>query len=553
MALPKVEGTIQLRGRYQAKIRVPEQIQEHWGGKPIYQKSLKTSDPATAEKEVRAIRAVMDAQMNQAKAEEGWQALARNLPPDQKALLDSAGGLSGLLTEFERGRKALAFMQAGMPSDAGRIDVDGGEVEHVKGDTFVIQKTGSPPSKVLTDQVADPEELQIQQAEHQAASTAIRAQTNARGRVLRQIGQDVVLEGDVFSLRDVIEKWAPTVDPQTADAARYYVRRFTELHGEIAVTELTKAHLRDYADAIKGLPTITSAKLTDGRHVRDLPFREAVAWAKRHKKDTLGAATVNKYVSMLKGLMGFAVGQGYRPDDPWATYRLPKVKQKHSAKAKEKRRPFAPEEARRILDHVAASNQPQYGKTTIDYWGPWIAAHHGTRLQETCQLRLCDFEERDGIWSMQITDEGEGMRAKSGSSVRWVPVHPKLLEIGLRAHIEARRKDMPADALAFNQWGRYAKKLEELQPDSRGRVSGDYGKRFAYLRGQVLRITGGKVAFHSFRHRLQDAADNVGIPDSHRRYLTGRANRDAVEGGYGEGAAMRYLFESLQKIDPLAR
>lgn len=76
MALPKVEGTIQLRGRYQAKIRVPEPIQKHWGDKPVYQKSLKTSDAATAEKEVRAIRAIMDAQMAQAKAEEGWQALA---------------------------------------------------------------------------------------------------------------------------------------------------------------------------------------------------------------------------------------------------------------------------------------------------------------------------------------------------------------------------------------------------------------------------------------------------------------------------------------------
>lgn len=552
MSLPNVPDTIQLRGRYHFKRRVRPEIRHHYDGKKIYQVALKTSDRTTAEREARRLRAIMDMHEEQAKAEAGWQALARNLPPDQKALLDAAGGLSGLLTEFERGRTALAFMQAGAPSDAGPVGVEGGEVEYVKGDSFVIQKTGAPPSRVVTDQVTNPEELAVEQAGHQAASAAIRAQTNARGRVLRQIGQDVELEGDVFSLRDVIEKWAPSVDPQTADAARYYVRRFTELHGEIAVTELTKAHLRDYADAIKGLPTITSAKLPDGRHVRDLPFREAVAWAKKNRKDTLSDETRKKYVSMLKGLMGFAVGQGYRPDDPWATYSLPKVKQKHSAKAKEKRRPFTPEEARRILDYVTASNQPQYGKTTVDFWAPWIAAHHGTRLQETCQLRLCDFEERDGIWSMQITDEGEGMRAKSGSSVRWVPVHPKLLEIGLRAHIEVRRKDVPADALAFNQWGRYAKKLEELQPDSRGRVSGDYGKRFAYLRGQVLKITGGKVAFHSFRHRLQDAADNVGIPDSHRRYLTGRANKDAVEGGYGEGAAMRYLFESLTRIDPLS-
>jgi|GEM_PF-1690902 len=538
MALPKVEGTIQLRGRYQAKIRVPEPIQKHWGGKPIYQKSLKTSDPAAAEKEVRAIRAIMDAQMSQAKAEEGWQALARNLPPDQKALLDAAGGLSGLLTEFERGRKALAFLQAGTPADAGQFDIEEGP--------------DGAPVKVVTDQFTDSEELAIEQASHNAASAAIRAQTNARGRVLRQIGQEVDLEGDVFSLRDVIDEWAPTVDPQTADAARYYVRRFTELHGEIAVTELTKAHLRDYAASIKGLPTITSGKLPDGRHVRDLPFREAVAWAKKNKKDTLSDKTRNKYVSMMKRLLGFAAEQDYREGNPWADYKLPKVKQKYSEKQKEDRRPFTPEEARRILDYVTASNDPKFSKTTIDFWAPWIAAHHGTRIQEVCQLRLCDFEERDGIWSMQITDEGDGMRAKSGSTVRWVPVHPKLLEIGLQAHIEARRKDVPADALAFNQWGRYSKRLEELQPDSRGRVSGDYGKRFAYLRGQVLKITGGKVAFHSFRHRLQDAADNAGIPDPHRRYLTGRANKDSVEAGYGAGAAMPYLFESLRKIDPLA-
>jgi len=42
-----------------------------YGGKVFYQKSLKTSDPKTAEKEVRAILAVMDAQLDQAKAEAG--------------------------------------------------------------------------------------------------------------------------------------------------------------------------------------------------------------------------------------------------------------------------------------------------------------------------------------------------------------------------------------------------------------------------------------------------------------------------------------------------
>ncbi len=537
MALPKVPDTIQRHGKYHAKIRVPKPIQKHWGGKAVYQQSLKTSDPKTAEKEVRRIRAIMDAELDQAKAEESRKALSRNLPPDQRALLDDAGGLSGLIEEFYSGKRALAFLRASEPPAAVSVDFDEGPI--------------GQPVPVIVDQAINAELLQAERAAHDAFVSIVRTQNNARGRVLRKFGKDVELDGDVFSLRDVLEEWATTVDAQTADAAKHYVRRFTELHGEIPVTELTKAHLRDFAKAIQGLPAITSAKLSDDCYVRDLPFQEAVDWAQSQSKDTLSDKTRDKYVAILKGLLGFAASQDYRSGNPWADYKMPRAKRKHSEKTTQKRRPFTPEEVRRILDHVASTNEPKFGVTTIDHWGPWISAHHGTRLQETCQLRLCDFEEQNGVWSMRITDEGEGMRAKSDATVRWVPVHPRLIEKGLKAHIEERRQSRPPEALAFNQWARNREQLEELKPDSRGRVSGAYGKRFTQLREKKLKITGGKVSFHSFRHRLQDAADEAGIPDAHRRYLTGRANKDAVEGGYGQGAAMPYLLKSLQLVDPM--
>ena len=225
---------------------------------------------------------------------------------------------------------------------------------------------------------------------------------------------------------------------------------------------------------------------------------------------------------MLKRLMSFAVEQEYREDNPWGSYKLPKSKQKHSAVTGRERRSFTPNEVRTILDHVTQSNLPRFGRNTIDFWAPWIAAHHGTRLQEVCQLRICDFAEKDGIWSMQITDEGEGMRAKSASSVRWVPVHPKLISIGLKEHIAFRATTEPPEAMAFPQWGYRSKALEPLPKDGRGRVSNAYGKRFSAMLRDQLDLEDEAIVFHSFRHRLQDAADNVGIPDSHRRCLTGR-------------------------------
>jgi len=525
MALPKVSDTIQRNGRYQAKIRVPEAIRKHWDGKDVHQKSLRTSDPKVAEKEVRRIRAIMDAQLEQAKAEEGWQALARHLPPDQKALLDGAGGLSGLKKQFGDGKAALALMAAGAPADADTFDIQDGP--------------DGAPVKVVTDNVSDPEELQIAVAEHRAASAAVRSQTNARGRVLRQIGEDVDLVGDVFSLRDLVEDWAPSVDLHTAENARTYVRRFTEFHGEIALQDLTDDQFREFTDALKGLPKIQSGKR------REMTFQRLIADAKKEGAETIGFSTRKKYFDILKGLMSHALARGFVKVDPWANLKLVKPKTKHSAE--KPRRAFTAEEVRQVLEYVKGSNAEQYGVTTIDRWAPWIAAHHGLRLQEACQLMKEDFKDIGGVWSMQITDEGEDQKAKSAASVRWVPVHPALIAAGLRGVVEAR----PSGVFAFNEWGRYSKKLEELTPDNRGRVSAKFGKRFNTLLRQKIGIKDSKAVFHSFRHRFKDACDNVNISDAHRRYLSGRANADATEGGYGDGAGMRYLLNSLKQVDPM--
>ncbi|UWR04351.1 site-specific integrase [Ruegeria conchae] len=524
--MKKVADTIQLRGRYHVKIAIPESIRGHWAGKDVYQKSTRSTDPVAAAKEARRIRAIMDLQLEQAKAEEGWRALARHLPPDQRALLDKAGGLSGLLQEFERDKRALAFIEAGKPADADMFAIEDGP--------------DGAPVKVVTDSFTDPEELQVEVAEHRAASAAIRAQTNARGRVLRQIGQNVDLVGDVFSLRDLVEDWAPSVDAHTAENGRTYVRRFTELHGEIGLQDITGAHLREFTDALKGLPKVQSGKR------RDMTIQQLIADAKKAGAETIGYATQKKYFDMLKGLMSHAVGRRFVEVDPWAGMKLVKPKVKHSAE--KARRAFTGEEVGKILEFVKGSNTDQYGSTTVDRWAPWIAAYHGLRIQETCQLRTNDFKEIGGVWSMKITDEGEDQKTKNAASVRWVPVHPALIAAGLRGVVEAR----PADAFAFNQFGRYAKKFEEMTPDTRGRVSADYGKRFSYLLRSKLGIKDPKAVFHSFRHRFQDACDNANISDAHRRYLTGRANKDAVEGGYGDGAGMKYLFDSVKLVDPLA-
>lgn len=379
----------------------------------------------------------------------------------------------------------------------------------------------------------------------------VRDKINERGRVLRKLNQDVGLIDEAFGLRDVLEEWAPTVDTQTADDARNHVRRFIEFHQDYPLEDLKKSHLREFSQALQGIPTITTAKLPDGGFVRDLHFNKLIKWATKYEKETLSDKTRSKYIGSLKTLMSFAVQQDYRDVDPWRDYKIPKVKKKFAEGKKNDRRPFTADELKQISDTVWTTGTPQYGPATIDRWGPTFSIYHGTRIQEVCQLRIKDFADRDGIWCVEITDDGEEMSVKSEASVRWVPVHPKLVAMGLKQQVALRAVEASKEERVFLQADRWTGELEALRPDSRGRVSGNYGKRFAHLRCEKLKITGQKVSFHSFRHRLQDAADTAGIPEAHRRYLTGRANKDATEGGYGEGASMKALLGSLNMVDPM--
>lgn len=505
----KVKGTIQKGGRYYANVKIPAELRDSYG-REMYRESLRTSDPATAEVKVGGIRAALHAEREQARAQAELERLIGALNPEQKKLFKDAGGLSGLLRRFEKGKAGLKFIEAGTPDREEGVSRD----EHA-----------------------------IEVASHEAASNALAQQVDRDRQVLQLVGQDLgspeaPREGS-HSLSDVVDDYAPSVDPQTAEAARTAVRRFTELHGDIALRQIEARHLRDFLDTVKKLPKVQSGKR------RQMVMLEMIADADAKSAERIGFTTQQKSLNLLKALMSHAVGQGVLDANPWVNIKLKAPKSKHSAKAP--RRPFTGGEVRRILDHVKASDAPQYREETVDRWAPWVAAYHGLRIQEVCQLKAGNFAVRDGVWSMEITDEGAGQRAKTRASVRWVPVHPVLEAEGLRTLVEKRAPER----FAFRYWHRYKRRMSDLEPDSRGRVSGAYAKRFAHLLNQ-LDLSEPELVFHSFRHRIQDAADNAGIPESHRRYLTGRANADAVEGAYGQGASMSALYESLKRVDPLA-
>lgn len=69
------------------------------------------------------------------------------------------------------------------------------------------------------------------------------------------------------------------------------------------------------------------------------------------------------------------------------------------------------------------------------YFLPLIALYSGMRLGEIAQLYLKDVRELDGVWYMDVNDYKD-KSVKNDASVRYVPVHPELIRLGLLEHYE---------------------------------------------------------------------------------------------------------------------
>lgn len=132
------------------------------------------------------------------------------------------------------------------------------------------------------------------------------------------------------------------------------------------------------------------------------------------------------------------------------------------------------------------------------FWIPVICLYTGARLGEIAQLRCQDIRKVGGHWAFHITDEGEGMTAKTEGSVRVLPLHPELLRLGLLKYrdgvVKTRAKEL----------------FPGFKPDGNGRISREaslwwlaYMKREGIASGNSYR----------FRHTFTDALRAAGYMD----------------------------------------
>lgn len=142
-----------------------------------------------------------------------------------------------------------------------------------------------------------------------------------------------------------------------------------------------------------------------------------------------------------------------------------------------------------------------------DYWLPLLALYTGARQGELCQLRVEDVASDDGILILKIRDDGIDMQVKTEASVRSIPLHPTLIQLGfLHFHERAR-----------------VKQLVRLFPDERRSAKGEFSafsKRFSRFR-KGCGVEGVGKTFHSFRHTMLQSLYGSGSEEYVVQAITG--------------------------------
>jgi integrase len=345
-----------------------------------------------------------------------------------------------------------------------------------------------------------------------------------------------------YSLRAAYQGW-DNVEARPVSTRMEFSRgiaRFIELHGNLDVAKIDRRHVREFRDAARLVPKLRAGKL------RTATLPELAKWSHEHPGTIcIGAATINKWLTCLQGVLNWARKNGVIPDevvwaDPVSGMRL--------KAARSQRRPWEPEELSILFGSpiYLQRKRPAGGKGEAAYWLPLLALYSGARLNELAPLCADDIklDGASGVHFMNvIEDEDQGRRLKTETSIRAVPIHPELIRIGFLEFVGLQKAQRGASA--------------RLMPGLTRGSKGGFGEAFSKWFGRYKRALGienKKSVFHSFRHGFKDALRAAGVNEDINDALTGHGGGNGVARGYGSDDMVRRfgfprLKEALEKAN----
>lgn len=292
--------------------------------------------------------------------------------------------------------------------------------------------------------------------------------------------------------------------------------------GQDAPLEMPSDSANDVKDTLMQLPKrIKTDPKLKGLSIQEI--RKLPASHPSKKDNMLDNASIRKYLSAFSSFYDWAVARRDASENNFKKINIRIDRQE------QKREAFTDAQMKKIIKAILKEPKPHYK------WGALMGCYTGARLEEIAQLKTEDIKQEKGIWFFDINDL-EKKKLKNKSSKRTVPIHSKLIELGLLdfwKECKTAKHDRLLNALSFNGNNGYGRNL---------------GRWFNESLLPALEIKAEGLSFHSLRHTVITKLQQADIEDSLIKRIVGHAQSDVTNLVYAKGQTLEQKQQAIEEI-----
>ncbi|MEZ5758272.1 MAG: site-specific integrase [Emcibacteraceae bacterium] len=318
---------------------------------------------------------------------------------------------------------------------------------------------------------------------------------------------------------------------------------------EISIHNIDMDDVRSFRDTLMSMPK----NYSKNKRYKNLTLKEVIKKSTNYKNvETQSIKTQKKYLSLTNAIFNWAVQDKHLDQSPFQGIKIQVLKTTPDTKG---RQPFSKDEIIKILTSPLFVGFKSKSRTYIEgrmkiqtehYWAWLIGFMSGLRIKEICLLHSRDIVEFENILCFDVNNQhGKGVKTKS--SIRKVPIHDQLIDLGLLKWIKKTTKGKPNKLIFPNLIGA---QLRDPSKKATSRLN-RYKKNLGFP--DTVKT------FHSTRHSFADELRNQNVEEYSIKKLMGHSKADTTS-NYGSGTSIGVLksfidnsynyvdFEPLKKM-----
>ena len=313
------------------------------------------------------------------------------------------------------------------------------------------------------------------------------------------------------------------------------LEEFVEIVGDFDFSRVTKKEVSYYIDVQTKLPP----NRKKSQKYRDLTIKQVME-LNLSQKETQTPQNINKRLSKLSVFGNWGVRQGLLLTNPFSGMKFLVKKQPN------RRQPFTTDDLKKILKPETYLNwtinfEHPYKIHKVNnklpyYWVFLLGIFSGMRTNEMCQLRLSDLKKIDKIWFMFVEDS-ENTKVKTESSIRKIPLHPQLIELGFIDYVGNLRKKKKTRVF----W-----ELREDRDGFASKVSRHYNEKFLPAIGVWEKH---KKVLYCTRHTFINKLYSEKVDENVIKTLVGHEKEFTMKHYGGDPFTPEVLLEEISKVN----